>query len=108
MSHVRSVDGIFQVVRAFDDAEVIHVEGDVDPIRDLEIISTELRLKDIEWVEKSLEAMKKGKPLTNTSLADKAKKEEIATQERILKCLKEDNMDVRKGDWNNKEVRSLV
>lgn len=98
------MDGIFQVIRAFDDAEVIHVEGDVDPIRDMEIISTELRLKDIEWVEKSLEHMKKGKALTNTSLADKAKKEEIATQEKILKCLKEDNKDVRKGDWNNKEV----
>lgn len=70
----------------------------------MEIISTELRLKDIEWVEKSLEVMKKGKPLTNTSLADKAKKEEIAVQERILDLLKVQNKDVRKGDWNNKEV----
>lgn len=59
MSHVRAVDGIFQVVRAFDDAEVIHVEGDVDPIRDMEIISTELRLKDIEWTEKEIERLKK-------------------------------------------------
>ena len=104
MSHVRAVDGIFQCVRAFDDAEVIHVEGEVNPLRDMEIISTELRLKDIEWVEKSLEVMKKGKPLTNTSLADKAKKEEIAVQERILDLLKVQNKDVRKGDWNNKEV----
>jgi len=107
LSHVRAVDGIFQVIRAFDDAEVIHVEGDVDPIRDMEIISKELRLKDIEWVEKSLEVMKKGKPLTNTSLADKAKKEEIATQERILDLLKNQNRDVRKGDWNNKEIEHV-
>lgn len=78
MSHVRAVDGIFQVIRAFDDAEVIHVEGEVDPIRDMEIIQTELRLKDIEWVEKSLENLKKtGRSLGNTSLADKAKKAEI-------------------------------
>jgi len=107
LSHVRAVDGIFQVIRAFDDAEVIHVEGDVDPIRDMEIISRELRLKDIEWVEKSLEVMKKGKPLTNTSLADKAKKEEIATQEKILDLLKNQNKDVRKGDWNNKEIEHV-
>ena len=78
MSHVRAVDGIFQVVRAFDDAEVTHVEGDVDPIRDMEIIQTELRLKDIEWVTKALDGLKKtGRALNSTSLADKAKKEEI-------------------------------
>lgn len=67
-------------MRAFDDAEVIHVEGDVDPLRDMEIISTELRLKDIEWVEKHLDGLKKsGRGLSNTSLADKAKKEEIVS-----------------------------
>lgn len=80
LSHVRSVDGIFQVIRAFDDAEVIHVEGDVDPLRDMEIIQTELRLKDIEWVEKAIDALKKtSRALGNTSLADKAKKEEIVS-----------------------------
>jgi len=51
--------------------------------------------------------MKKGKPLTNTSLADKAKKEEIATQEKILDLLKNQNKDVRKGDWNNKEIEHV-
>ena len=66
------------MVRAFDDADVIHVEGDVNPIRDMEIISTELRLKDIEWVQKHLEGLKKtGRALGSTSLVDKAKKEEI-------------------------------
>ena len=78
LSHVRSVDGIFQMVRAFDDVDVIHVEGDVNPTRDMEIISKELRLKDIEWVEKHLESLKKsGRALGSNSLADKAKKEEI-------------------------------
>ena len=48
LSNIRAVDGIFQVVRAFDDDEITHVEGDVDPIRDMEIIKTELKLKDIE------------------------------------------------------------
>ncbi|WWC66351.1 GTP-binding protein YchF [Kwoniella pini CBS 10737] len=105
LSHVRSVDGIFQVVRAFDDAEVIHVEGDVDPCRDMQIISTELRLKDIEWVEKGLEMAKKNaRSAGGVSLADKAKKEEVAIVEKILKHLTEDNKDVRKGNWSNKEV----
>jgi len=105
LSHVRAVDGIFQVVRAFDDAEVIHVEGDVDPLRDMEIIQNELRLKDIEWVQKHLDGLKRtGRSLGSNSLADKAKKEEIATVEKVLKCLSEDAKDVRKCDWSNKEI----
>jgi len=105
LSHVRAVDGIFQVVRAFDDAEVIHVEGDVNPIRDMEIIQTELRLKDIEWVTKHLETLKKGFRGTGTAnLADKAKKEEIDTVTKILACLAEDKKDVRKAEWGNKEI----
>jgi obg-like ATPase 1 len=105
LSHVRAVDGIFQVVRAFDDAEVIHVEGDVDPIRDMEIIQTELRLKDIEWVQKTVENMRKTtRSLGSTSLADKAKKEELNTVERVLKVISEEGRDVRKADWNNKEI----
>ncbi|ODN84200.1 GTP-binding protein YchF, partial [Cryptococcus amylolentus CBS 6039] len=108
LSHVRAVDGIFQVVRAFDDAEVIHVEGDVDPLRDMQIISTELRLKDIEWVEKALDGLKKAsKNLGSVSLADKAKKEEIVTVEKILHTLVEENKDVRKGTWSTKEVEVI-
>ncbi|KAF7327525.1 Obg-like ATPase 1 [Mycena kentingensis (nom. inval.)] len=104
LSHVRAVDGIFQMVRAFDDAEVIHVDGDVDPIRDMTTIQTELRLKDIEWTEKALDTMRKSsRSLGNNSLADKAKKEEMATVERVLKHLN-DGKIVRKGDWANKEI----
>ncbi|KAH7873865.1 cytoplasmic protein [Lentinula edodes] len=105
LSHVRAVDGIFQVVRAFDDAEVIHVEGDVDPCRDMDIIQTELRLKDIEWVEKHLDGMKKTtRALGSNSLADKAKKEEIATIEKVLKVISVDQKDVRKHEWTGKEI----
>ncbi|KIJ51542.1 hypothetical protein M422DRAFT_26948 [Sphaerobolus stellatus SS14] len=104
LSHVRAVDGIFQVVRAFDDADIIHVEGDVNPCRDMEIIQRELQLKDIEWVEKALEATRKlGRSLGTSSLAGRQRQEEIAVQERILAMLK-DGKDVRKGDWNNKEI----
>jgi obg-like ATPase 1 len=85
LSHVRAVDGIFQVVRAFDDDEVTHVEGDVNPIRDMEIIQTELRLKDIEWVEKAMENIRKStRALGSTSLADKARKEELVSGRMTL------------------------
>jgi hypothetical protein len=110
LSHVRAVDGIFQMVRAFDDADVIHVEGDVDPTRDMTIIQTELRLKDIEWTEKTIEALKRGMRGSGAnSLAEKAKKEELATVEKVLATMKDENKDVRKGVWSSKEVsRSFV
>jgi len=54
------------------------VEGEVEPLRDMQIISTELRLKDIEWVEKELDRLRKGsKNLGSVSLVDKQKKEEM-------------------------------
>jgi obg-like ATPase 1 len=106
LSHIRAVDAIFQVVRAFDDAEIIHVEGDVDPLRDLDIIAEELRLKDIEFVEKALEKLVKETRRGGQSLEMKKLKEEQATVEKILAMLK-DGKDVRKGNWSPKEVRTL-
>ena len=92
MSHVRAVDGIFQVVRGFDDAEVIHVEVDVNPLRDMEIIQTELRLKDIEWVEKHLDGLKRGgRALGSNSLADRAKKEEIVRPFSLIPFFSDDS-----------------
>ncbi len=90
----------------------------------MEIIQTELRLKDIEWVEKAIDNMKKTtRSLNSTSLADKAKKEELvriivlfcsllrhltpylqATVEKVYKVLTVDSKDVRKAEWTNKEV----
>ena len=103
LSHIRAVDAIFQVVRCFDDAEIIHVEGDVDPVRDLNIISEELRIKDIEFVEKDLENLKKQTRRGGQSLEMKKLKEEEATVEKILAWLK-DGKDVRKENWTPKEV----
>jgi GTP-binding protein YchF len=53
LSHIREVDAIVHVVRCFDDPDVVHVEGTVDPARDIEIIETELLLKDLETVERA-------------------------------------------------------
>lgn len=104
LSHIRAVDAVFQVVRCFDDAEIIHVEGDVDPIRDLDIISEELRIKDTEFVEKALENLVKQTRRGGQSLEMKKLKEEQATVEKVLEMLK-DGKDVRKGEWGPKEVR---
>ena len=107
LSHIRAVDAIFQVVRCFDDAEIIHVEGDVDPVRDLDIISEELRIKDIEFVEKAHENLVKQTRRGGQSLEMKKLKEEQATVEKILALLK-DGKDVRKGDWSPKEVSQIL
>ncbi|RMY08710.1 hypothetical protein D0867_08948 [Hortaea werneckii] len=106
LSHIRAVDAIFQVVRCFDDAEIIHVEGDVDPIRDLEIISEELRLKDIEFTEKALENLSKQTRRGGQTLEMKKMKEEQATVEKVLEILK-DGKDVRHQDWSPKEVETI-
>src|SRR5690606_23746763 len=52
--HIRQVDAILQVVRCFDDPDVIHVSGQVDPVADVEIIETELMIADIQTLENAL------------------------------------------------------
>ncbi|KAJ4422162.1 Obg-like ATPase [Gnomoniopsis sp. IMI 355080] len=106
LSHIRAVDAVFQVVRCFDDAEIIHVEGDVNPTRDLDIIAEELRLKDIEFVEKALEAQKKKTRPGGNSLEQKNARDEQATIEKVLAWLK-DGKDVRAGNWGPKEVEVI-
>ncbi|MDD2480288.1 MAG: redox-regulated ATPase YchF [Victivallaceae bacterium] len=59
LGHIRSVDAVVHVVRLFDDVDVVHVPGEVDPVRDLEIIMTELMLADLEMLERRLERSKK-------------------------------------------------
>jgi GTP-binding protein YchF len=54
LSHIREVDAVMHVVRCFEDGDVAHVEGSVDPLRDIEIIDTELALRDLDSVEKRL------------------------------------------------------
>jgi len=59
LSHIRNVDAILHVVRCFEDADVIHVDGSVDPIRDVETIDTELMLADLQSVESQTEKTKR-------------------------------------------------
>src|SRR5437667_11927300 len=59
LSHIREVDAIVQVVRCFEDPDVHHVAGSIDPIRDIETVTTELVLADLETVKKRLERVAK-------------------------------------------------
>ena len=59
LSHINAVDGIYHVVRAFPNEEVIHEEGDVDPLRDIDIINGELVAKDMQHVNRLLEDFEK-------------------------------------------------
>lgn len=59
LSHIRETNAIVHIVRSFKTAEIIHIEADVNPLRDLEIINTELILKDLETVEKRLSGLEK-------------------------------------------------
>jgi len=80
LSHIREVDLIVHVVRCFDDENVIHVEGDVDPKRDIRIIEDELILKDLESVEKKVENLKRDA---------KSGEKKIIQQLEVVKRLKE-------------------
>jgi len=59
LTHIREVDAVVQVVRCFDDADVHHVSGTIDPVRDIEVINTELILADMDVVQKRRERLAK-------------------------------------------------
>ncbi|KAJ3091823.1 hypothetical protein HK102_013347 [Quaeritorhiza haematococci] len=109
LSHIKAVDGIFHLCRAFDDADVIHVEGDLDPVRDLQIIHEELRLKDEEFLAKQVDS--RGKDVARLgkggNAADKVKKEEFEILERVFKWVAEEKKDVRDGTWSNRDIEFI-
>jgi len=73
LTHIREVDAIVQVVRCFEDGDVLHVSGSVDPVRDIEVINTELMLADLESVSKKRERVAKdAKRGDKTAIAEEA------------------------------------
>jgi len=102
LSHIRAVDGIFHVLRAFEDSEITHVDDTVDPVRDMETISEELRLKDIDFMNKKIEDLEKSMKRSN----DKQLKIEHELCERVIKHL-QDGKDVRLGDWKAADIEIL-
>ncbi|KAI3744037.1 hypothetical protein L1987_57109 [Smallanthus sonchifolius] len=97
-----TVDGIFHVLGAFEDPDIIHVDDSVDPVRDLEVITAELRLKDIEFMERRIEDLEKSMKRSN----DKQLKIEHEVCLKVKTWL-ESGKDVRLGDWKAAEVEIL-
>ncbi|CAK7357594.1 unnamed protein product [Dovyalis caffra] len=87
LSHIREVDSILQVVRCFEDNDIVHVNGKVDPKSDIDVINLELAFSDLDQIEKRLEKLKKGKPKDSQSkLKEEAEKSAL---ERIQQALME-------------------
>lgn len=84
LAHIRQVDAVAQVVRCFDDSNITHVEGEIDPLRDIEIINTELCLADLESVEKRMERTQK-----MLKSGDKKSQAEMAVLIRIKDILEQ-------------------
>merc|ERR1719222_236771 len=110
LSHIKAVDGIVHVMRAFEDQDVIHAEDTVDPVRDINTISSELRIKDIDFLKGKIEAHMKCKTAeaTKTPQSKKRWEENLASYNKILEFMKA-GKDVRNGMdlWSNQDIDVL-
>lgn len=88
LSNIRETDAILQVVRCFDDANVVHVDGSIDPVRDIEVIEAELVMADFQMLENRLQRVRK------QARADKAVAALLPTYEKLLEHLGAGNMVV--------------
>ena len=102
LSHIREVDAIVEVVRCFEDNNIIHVEGGVDPIRDIEIINVELMLADLEIVENRINKIGKKAMMTK----DKETKIEVELLEKIKDSL-EKNIPLRRLEYTEEELKLI-
>lgn len=103
LSNILACDGIFHIVRAFSDEEIVHVDGDVDPVRDLQTIRQELLIKDMEFVENNFskveaEHKRNGK--------DKEAKENYLAFCKIKEWI-EAGRELRFGDWSTREIEMI-
>ncbi len=102
LSHIREVDAIVNVVRCFENAEITHVEGKIDPIRDIEIINTELILADLETIENRIQRIGKKMDMAK----DKKEKLEIDTLKHTKELL-ENGTPLRLGNLSEDELEVL-
>lgn len=99
LSHIREVEAIVHVVRCFSDDNVVHVEGSIDPVRDIEIINLELIFSDLEILERRLD-----KTIKAARSGDKKSASEVEILQRIKKAL-EDGLCVRSLDFDEDEQK---
>ena len=102
LSHIRDVDAIVEVVRCFDDANITHVEGNTDPIRDIEIINLELIFSDLEIINNRIGKTEK----KAISTKDKEALKEVELLKRIKEAL-ENNIPARRLEYNEEEEKLL-
>ncbi|CAN5286849.1 redox-regulated ATPase YchF [soil metagenome] len=102
LGNIRETDAILHVLRCFEDENIVHVDGSVNPVRDKETIDMELQLKDLETVDKKLEKVKRASRTGNKD----AQKEEVA----LLKVKKglEEGRSVRAIDLNIEEREDFI
>ena len=102
LSHIRNVDAIVEVVRCFEDPDVTHVDGGIDPIRDIETIETELLLSDLQTVESASEKAAKS---ARTGDKDAKARVEILTR---CKALLDKGRPLRSLEWEDPSHQSVV
>ncbi len=101
LSNIRETDAIIHVLRCFDDSNIVHVDGKINPLSDKEVVEYELVLKDIEIIEKRLDKIKK----TLRSGSNESKKE-IEILEKVLFQL--ENMNVSKVDFSDDQFEDYI
>ncbi len=102
LSHIREVDAIVEVVRCFENSNIIHVDGEVNPIRDIETINLELAIADLEIINNRLERVSKKARTTK----DKDAILEVEALEKA-KCSLEENIPLRQVDFTKEEKKAL-
>ena len=101
LANIRETDAILHVLRCFEDGNIVHVDGDVDPMRDKEIIDIELQLKDLESVEKKITSLSR---VIKSGDKDAVKENELAQK---LKEGLEQGLSVRALSLNDEELELL-
>ena len=101
LSNIRETDAIIHVLRCFDDPNIVHVDGKINPLSDKEVVEYELVLKDIEIIEKRLDKIKK----TLRSGSNESKKE-IEILEKVLYQL--ENMNVNRVDFSDDQFEDYI
>lgn len=102
LSHIREVDAIVEVVRCFDDGKIIHVEGNIDPIRDIETINLELSISDLDVIANRLERVAKKAKTTK----DKQDLLEVETLEMCKNAL-EENKPIRRLELTDEQKKVI-
>ena len=102
LSHIRKVDAIVEVVRCFDDGKIIHVEGNIDPIRDIETINLELSISDLDIIQNRLDKVAKKAKTTK----DKNDLLEVEVLEKCKEAL-EANKPIRQLNLSQEEKKMI-